>query len=65
LGISKASEYKVKSVPRLGCMEFTYIIEVFDGQEVINKNGCPTPHATYAEVVADAAWQALSSWNRS
>jgi hypothetical protein len=30
LGITKALEYKVKSVPRPGCMEFTCTVEVFD-----------------------------------
>jgi hypothetical protein len=49
LGITKAPVYKVKSVPRLGHMEFT----------------CPTPRAICAEVVADVAWQALMSKNRS
>jgi hypothetical protein len=46
-------------------MEFTYTMEVFDGQEVVGKHACPAPHATCADVVADAAWQALMSWNRS
>jgi hypothetical protein len=56
-----AVEYKVKSVPRLGHMEFTCVVEVFDGQEVVSKHACPTPHVTCAEAVADAAWQALAS----
>jgi hypothetical protein len=55
----------VKSIPRPGRMEFTYTMEVFNGQEVVGKHACPAPHATYAEVVANAAWQALMSWNRS
>jgi hypothetical protein len=38
LGISKAPEYKVKSVPRLGHMEFTYTMEVFDEPEVVEKH---------------------------
>jgi hypothetical protein len=65
LGITKALEYKVKSVPRPGRMEFTCTEEVFDGQEVEGKHACPTPHVTCAEVVANAAWQALMSWNCS
>jgi hypothetical protein len=56
-----AVEYKVKSVPRLGHMEFTCAVEVFNGQEVVSKHACPTPHVTCAEAVADAAWQALAS----
>jgi hypothetical protein len=55
LGITKALEYKVNSVPRLGHMEFTCIMDVFNRQEVIGKHACPTPHPTCAEAVADAA----------
>jgi hypothetical protein len=43
LGITKAPDYKVKSIPRLGHMEFTYTVEVFDGQEVVGKHTCHTP----------------------
>jgi hypothetical protein len=49
-------KYRVMGVPRLGCMEFTYTVEVFDGQEVVGKHACPTPRVTCAEVVADVAW---------
>jgi hypothetical protein len=65
LSITKALEYKVKSVPRPGRMEFTCTMEVFDGQEVVDKQACPTPRVTCAKAVADTAWQALMSWNRS
>jgi hypothetical protein len=61
MGITKAPEYKVKSVPKLGCMEFTCSMEVFKGQEVVGKHACPAPRVTYAKVVADAASQALTS----
>jgi hypothetical protein len=46
LGITKALEYKVKSVPKPGCVEFTCVMEVFDGQEVVGKHACPAPLAT-------------------
>jgi hypothetical protein len=61
LGITKALEYKVRSVPRPGRMEFTCPMEVIDGQEVVDKHAYPAPHVTCAEVVADATWQALTS----
>jgi hypothetical protein len=54
--ITKAPKYMVKSVPRPWHMEFTGTVEVLDGQEVVGKHACPTPHATYAEAVADTAW---------
>jgi hypothetical protein len=46
-------------------MEFTCTVEVSDGQEVVSKHGCPSPRATCAEAVADAAWQALMNWSCS
>jgi hypothetical protein len=47
-------------------MEFTCTMEVFDRQEVVGKYAFPPPpRATCAEAVANAAWQALMSWNRS
>jgi hypothetical protein len=46
-------------------MEFTYTVEVFDGQEVVGKHACPTPRATYAEAAANVACLALMSRNRS
>jgi hypothetical protein len=46
----------VKGVPRPRRMEFTYTLEVFDGQEVVGKHACPTPRATCAEAGVDAAW---------
>jgi hypothetical protein len=46
-------------------MEFTCTVEVFDVKEVAGKHACPTLCATCVEAVADAAWQALMSWNRS
>jgi hypothetical protein len=65
LGITTALKYRVKCVPRPGRMEFTYTVEVFNGQEVISKHACPTPCVTCAEAEIDATWQALMSWNRS
>jgi hypothetical protein len=65
LGITKAPEYKVKSVPRPGRMEFTNTVEVFDRQEVVSKHACPTPRLTYAEAIANTTWQAMMSWNHS
>jgi hypothetical protein len=56
LGITRVPEYKVRGVPRQGCMEFTITVEVFDKQEVVGKHACPAPHATCVEAVADVAW---------
>jgi hypothetical protein len=42
LGITRALEYRVKSVPRPRHMELTYTVEVFDGQDAVNKQACPT-----------------------
>jgi hypothetical protein len=65
LGITRALEYSVRGVPRPGRKEVTGTIEVFDDHEVVGRHACPTPCANCAEAVADAAWQALMSWNYS
>jgi hypothetical protein len=65
LGITKAPEYKVKSVPRPGRMKFTCTVEVFDGLEVVDMHAGPAPRGSCAEAVADTAWQALTRWNHS
>jgi hypothetical protein len=65
LVITRAPEYRVKGVPRPGCMEFTYIMEVFNEKEVVGKHACPAPRVTCAEAVADVAWQALMSCDLS
>jgi hypothetical protein len=46
-------------------MEFTSTVGGFDRQEVVSKHACPAPRVTCAEAVADTAWKALTSWNRS
>jgi hypothetical protein len=63
--ITRAPKYRVKGVPRPGCMAITCIVKVFDGQELVSKHASPAPRATCAKVVAEAAGQALMSWNCS
>jgi hypothetical protein len=65
LGFTRTPEYRVKGVPRPGCMEFTCTMEVFDWHEVVGKHACPTPCVSCAKAVVDAAWQTLTSWNHS
>jgi predicted nucleic acid-binding protein len=65
LDITRATEYKFKSVPRPGRIEFTRTVEVINGQEVVSKHACPAPRVTCAEAVAEAAWLVLMSCNRS
>jgi hypothetical protein len=43
LGITRALEYRVKGLPRLGRMEFTCTVEVLDRQEIVGKHACATP----------------------
>jgi hypothetical protein len=65
LGITKASAYKVKGVPRPGHKEFTYTMEVIKKQELVGKHACPNPPMTYAEVVAETGWLTQMSYNCS
>jgi hypothetical protein len=65
LGITTAPRYRIKEVPRSGQMEFKAIAEIFFGFRVLCRHKGPTFRTSCSDVVADAAWQAITSWVRS
>jgi hypothetical protein len=40
-------------------------VEVFNGPNVIRRHMGPTFRASCSDVVVDAAWQAITAWNRT
>jgi hypothetical protein len=62
LGITSASRYRNKGVPCLGRVEFKVVAEIFSGPRVLCKHQGPTFRAYISDVVADVAWQAITSW---
>jgi hypothetical protein len=65
LGITTAPQYRIKEVPRLGRVEFKAIAEIFFGSRVLCRHKGPTFKTSQSDAVADAAWQAITSWVHS
>jgi hypothetical protein len=65
LGITTAPRYRIKEVPRSGRVEFKAIAEIFFGSRVLCRHKGPAFRTSRSDVVADAAWQAITSWVRS
>jgi hypothetical protein len=65
LGITTAPRYRIKEVPRLGRTEFKAVVEIFFGSRVLCRHKGPAFRTSRSDVVADAAWQAITSWVRS
>jgi hypothetical protein len=65
IGITTAPRYKIKEVPRSGRVEFKAIAEIFFGSRILYWHKGSAFRTSRSNVVADAAWQAITSWVRS
>jgi hypothetical protein len=65
LGITTAPRYRIKEVPRPGWVEFKAIVEIFFGSRILCQHKGPAFRTLHSDAVADAAWQAITSWVRS
>jgi hypothetical protein len=65
LGITTAPRYKIKEVPHPGRVEFKVIAEIFFGSRILCRHKGPAFGTSHSDVIADAAWQAITSWVRS
>jgi hypothetical protein len=65
LGITTAPRYRIKEVPRLGRVEFKAIVEIFFRTRVLCRHKGPAFRTSRSDAVADAVWQAITSWIRS
>jgi hypothetical protein len=65
LGITTALRYRIKEVPRSGRVEFKAVTEIFFGSRVLCRHKGPAFRTSRSDVVADVAWQAITSWVRS
>jgi hypothetical protein len=62
LGISTAPRYMIKEVPHSGRVEFKAIAEIFFGSRILCRHKGPAFRTSRSDAVADAAWQAITSW---
>jgi hypothetical protein len=65
LGITTAPRYRIKEVPRSGRVEFKAIAEIFFESRVLCRHKGPAFRTSRSDAIADAAWQAITSWVRS
>jgi hypothetical protein len=65
LGISTTPRYRIKEVPRSGRVEFKAITEIFFGFWILCRHKGPAFRTSRSDAIADAAWQAITSWVRS
>jgi hypothetical protein len=64
LGITSAPRYRIKGVPHPEWVEFKVGAEIFSLPRVLCRHQAPALRASISDVVADAAWQAITSWSR-
>jgi hypothetical protein len=62
LSITAAPRYRIKEVPRSGRVEFKAVVEIFFESRVLCWHKEPTFRTSHSDAVADAAWQAITSW---
>jgi hypothetical protein len=62
LGITTAPRYRIKEVSRSGRVEFKGIAEIFFGSRILCRHKGPAFRISRGDAVADAAWQAITSW---
>jgi hypothetical protein len=65
LGITTAPRYRIKEVLHPGRVEFKAIAEIFFGSRVLCRHNRPAFRTSRSDAVADAAWQAITSWVHS
>jgi hypothetical protein len=65
LGMTTAPWYRIKEVPRSGRAEFKAIVEIFFGSRILCWHKGPAFRTSQSDAVADAAWQAITSWVHS
>jgi hypothetical protein len=60
-----APRYRIKEVPHSGRVEFKAITEIFFRSRVLCRHKGPAFRTSCSDVVANAAWQAITSWVHS
>jgi hypothetical protein len=65
LGITTTPRHRIKEVPHSGRVEFKAIAEIFFGSRVLCRHKGPAFRTSRSDAVADAVWQAITSWVRS
>jgi len=64
INITTPPEFRIKRIPRPGREEYKSIVEIISGPNVLSRHKGPAFRTTYPDAVADAAWQAITTYSR-
>jgi hypothetical protein len=64
INITTLSEFRIKRILRPGREEYKAIVEIISGPNVLSRHKRPAFRTTYPDAVADAAWQAITTYSR-
>jgi hypothetical protein len=64
INITTPLEFRMKRIPRSGREEYKAIVEILSGPNVPSQHKGPAFRTTWQDVVADAAWQAITTYSR-
>jgi hypothetical protein len=64
INITTPPEFRIKRIPHPGQEEYKAIMEIISGPNVLSRHKGPAFRTTYQDVVADAAWQTITTYSR-
>jgi hypothetical protein len=64
INITTPPEFRIKRIPCPGQEEYKAIVEIISGPNVLSRHKRPAFRTTYPDTVADAAWQAITTYSR-
>jgi hypothetical protein len=64
INITTSPEFRIKRISRPGREEYKAIMEIISGPNVLNRHKGLVFRTTYQHAVADAAWQAITTYSR-
>jgi hypothetical protein len=63
INITTPPEFRIKRIPHSGREEYKAIVEIISGPNVLSQHKGPAFRTTYPDAVADAAWQAITTYS--
>jgi hypothetical protein len=64
INITTPPEFRIKRIPRPGREEYKAIMEILNGPNVLSRHKGLAFRTTCQDAVADAAWQAITTYSR-
>jgi hypothetical protein len=64
INITTPPEFRIKRILRPGREEYKAIVEIISGSNVLSRHKGPAFRTTYQDAVADAAWQAITTYSQ-